>query len=88
MNELDGWISAVCDELGLTQALAADVVLDVARDVAHGVARPAAPLTTFLLGRAVEAGLALDDAAARISRLAASWVPPASVSESPPEPAP
>jgi hypothetical protein len=30
-----------------------DLVLDVARDVAHGVARTAAPLTTYLLGLAV-----------------------------------
>jgi Domain of unknown function (DUF6457) len=82
MNELDAWISAVCDELGLAPGLAPEVVLDVARDVAHGVARPAAPLTTFLVGRAVEAGLPLDEAAARISRLAASWPPAA------PEPAP
>lgn len=73
MTELDGWINAVNGELGLAPGLAADVVLDVARDVAHAVARPAAPLTAFLLGRAVEAGLPLDQAAARISRLAASW---------------
>ena len=78
MNELDGWISAVCAELGLDPELTAGVVLDVARDVAHGVARPAAPLTTFLLGRAVEAGVSLDEAAARISRLAAGWHPVAS----------
>ncbi|ARC58410.1 hypothetical protein AS850_15090 [Frondihabitans sp. 762G35] len=29
-----------------------DAVLDLARDAAHGVARPAAPLTTFLAGYA------------------------------------
>jgi hypothetical protein len=73
VSELDGWITAVCAELGLDPALAPDAVLDVARDVAHGVARPAAPLTTFLLGRAVEAGVPLDEATARISRLAAGW---------------
>lgn len=75
MSELDRWVSAVCAEFGLDPAVAADVVLDVARDVAHGVERPAAPLTTFLLGRAVEAGVPLTDAAARISRLAAGWRP-------------
>ena len=73
MGELDSWVSAVCDELGLDPGVAPDAVLDVARDVAHGVARPAAPLTTFLLGRAVEAGVPLDEAAERISRLASSW---------------
>ncbi len=76
MSDLDDWLSAVCAEFGLDPVVAADVILDVARDVAHGVERPAAPMTTFLLGRAVEAGASLDDAAARISRLAASWRPP------------
>ena len=73
MSELDSWVSAVCDELGLPPGVAPDAVLDVARDVAHGVARPAAPLTTFLLGRAVESGVPFDEAAERINRLAASW---------------
>jgi hypothetical protein len=51
-----------------------DLLLDVARDAAHGVARPAAPLTTFLVGYA--AGLrgggaaAVADAAATAQRLA------------------
>lgn len=77
MSDLDDWLSAVCAEFGLDPAVAADVVLDVARDVAHGVERPAAPLTTFLLGRVVETGVPLSDAATRISRLAANWRPPA-----------
>jgi hypothetical protein len=80
MSELDDWLSAVCAELGLDGAVATAmtaVVLDVARDAAHGVARPAAPLTTYLLGRAVESGIPLEDAAARISRLAAGWPTPA-----------
>ena len=76
MSDLDDWVAAVCAEFGLDPEVAADVILDVARDVAHGVERSAAPMTTFLLGRAVEAGASLDDAAARISRLAASWRPP------------
>ena len=76
MSDLDDWLSAVCAEFGLDPVVSSDVVLDVARDVAHGVERPAAPMTTFLLGRAVEAGASLDDAAARITRLAASWRPP------------
>jgi len=48
-------------------------VLDLTRDVAHGVARPAAPLTAYLVGMAVGRGLALPDAARRIAALAASW---------------
>jgi hypothetical protein len=73
MSELDSWVTAVCAELGLDPLTAPDAVLDVARDVAHGVNRPAAPVTTFLLGRAIESGVPLDSAVERITRLAANW---------------
>lgn len=48
------FVEQVVADLGLDVS-PADIrgpVLDLARDVAHGVARPAAPLTTFLLGLA------------------------------------
>ncbi len=73
MSELDSWVTAVCGELGIDPAAAPDAVLDVARDVAHGVERQAAPLTTFLLGRAVESGVPLAAAAERINRLVTNW---------------
>jgi hypothetical protein len=77
VSDLDSWLAAVGAELGLdaSTALPVDLVLGVARDAAHGVARPAAPLTTFLLGRAVQAGVPLEEAVERISRLAADWQP-------------
>jgi hypothetical protein len=75
-NLLDDWITELAAALGVDPAaLDRDLLLDVARDAAHGVARPAAPLTTFLVGLA--AGLrgggkeAVDDAAAIVQRLAA-----------------
>ena len=51
---LDAWLTELCEALGLPPELAAhrNLILDVARDAAHGVARPAAPLTTFLVGYA------------------------------------
>ncbi|MHC5906133.1 NTP transferase domain-containing protein [Streptomyces sp. S6] len=49
---LDEWISAVKDELGIDLDVDTTALLDLARDAAHGVARPAAPLTTFLVGYA------------------------------------
>ncbi|MEV0846123.1 NTP transferase domain-containing protein [Streptomyces sp. NPDC049954] len=49
---LDEWISAVKAELGIDLDVDLHVVLDLARDAAHGVDRPAAPLTTFLVGYA------------------------------------
>ncbi|MGP3980794.1 NTP transferase domain-containing protein [Streptomyces sp. KR80] len=51
-NVLDEWITAVKDELGIELDVDTKVLLDLARDAAHGVARPAAPLTTFLVGYA------------------------------------
>ncbi|HEY9373868.1 NTP transferase domain-containing protein, partial [Streptomyces sp.] len=51
-NVLDEWITAVKDELGIELDVDTGVLLDLARDAAHGVARPAAPLTTFLVGYA------------------------------------
>lgn len=47
---LDEWITAVKNELGIELDVDTGVLLDLARDAAHGVARPAAPLTTFLVG--------------------------------------
>lgn len=73
MSELDSWVTMVCGELGITLTSAPAEVLDVARDVAHGVNRPAAPMTTFLLGRAVESGVPVEEAAKRIRALAANW---------------
>ena len=74
MSTLEDWTEAVCTGLGIDQA-AADVtaVLDLTRDVAHGVARPAAPLTAYLVGVAVGRGMPLADAAGRASALAAAW---------------
>jgi hypothetical protein len=68
---LQEWIETVCKELGLDPAeVDRDLVLDLARDVAHGVARPAAPLTTYLLGLAVGRGAAAREAADKITAMA------------------
>lgn len=54
---LDDWVAEAADLLGIDPAdVPVATVLDLARRVAHGVARPAAPVTTFLLGLAVGAG--------------------------------
>lgn len=74
MNELDRWVEAACGELGLTPAdVDAKSVLDVARDVAHRVLRPGAPITAYLMGIAVGRGADPAEAAARISALALAW---------------
>jgi hypothetical protein len=71
---LDEWIKAACTELGIDPGdVHRDLILDVARDVAHGVARPAAPLTAYLMGLAVGGGIPVRDAAARITEMAEGW---------------
>ncbi|MFC5719687.1 NTP transferase domain-containing protein [Streptomyces gamaensis] len=49
---LDEWIATAKAELGIDLDVDTAALLDLARDAAHGVARPAAPLTTFLVGYA------------------------------------
>ena len=71
------WINAVSTELNLPADVNIDVILDVARVAAHGVERPAAPVTTFLLGLAVAGGMDVNEAAAKIQALAATWPAPA-----------
>lgn len=69
---LDEWISAVKDELGIDLDVDTGVLLDLARDAAHGVARPAAPLTTFLVGYAAARAGGDPEAVAEASRKAAA----------------
>ncbi|MFF3659690.1 NTP transferase domain-containing protein [Streptomyces olivochromogenes] len=71
-NVLDEWISAVKDELGIDLDVDTGALLDVARDAAHGVARPAAPLTTFLVGYAAAQAGGGPEAVAEASRKAAA----------------
>ncbi|MFI7213055.1 DUF6457 domain-containing protein [Micromonospora maritima] len=74
MTVLDDWVTAACAELDLDPAgVPVSSVLDVARDVAHQVLRPGAPVTAYLLGVAVGRGADPAEAAARLSALAGSW---------------
>lgn len=49
---LHDWIDELCDVLDVEVDLDEALILDVAREAAHNVERPAAPITTFLLGYA------------------------------------
>lgn len=69
---LDEWISAVKAELGVDLDVDTHLLLDVARDAAHGVARPAAPLTTFLVGYAAAQARGGPEAVAEAARKAAA----------------
>ncbi|MGH3447116.1 MAG: DUF6457 domain-containing protein [Nocardioidaceae bacterium] len=52
---LTSWSEQLCDALGIDVEVEIDAVLDLARDAAHQVERPAAPLTAFLVGYAAGA---------------------------------
>lgn len=67
---LGSWVDQVSEELGVPEPPDIAVILDVAKDAAHSVERPAAPVTTFLLGYAVAAGADVRLAADAIARLA------------------
>jgi hypothetical protein len=74
VTTLESWTAAICTEFGIDPA-AVDMrrILDLARDVAHQVDRPAAPVTAFLLGLAIGAGIPADDAMGRVLTLAGNW---------------
>jgi hypothetical protein len=65
---LEEWLAAVSNELGIGP-VDATAVLDLARDVAHGVARPAAPLTCLLIGLAATRAEDLDTIIERVRNL-------------------
>ncbi|GAA3480688.1 hypothetical protein GCM10018966_052190 [Streptomyces yanii] len=74
---LKEWTAAVKADLGVDLEVDRALLLALAGDAAHGVARPAAPLTTFLVGYAAgRAGGGPDAVAAaarRAGELAARW---------------
>lgn len=88
MNELDRWLDAVCPVLEIDRAIVQECsgpLLDMVRDTAHGVSRPAAPLTAFLVGLAAGAAGArsdggapathITDQLARVGDLVRDWEP-------------
>lgn len=78
MSTLEAWISAACAELGVSQSIVDErAILDLAREVAHQVDRPAAPVTAFLLGVVVGNGQQLGPAADRLLALTERWQNPA-----------
>jgi hypothetical protein len=62
MAELDDWMATTKDALDIADDVDARMVLELAREVAHAVERPAAPLTSYLLGVAVGRGADPDQA--------------------------
>lgn len=78
MNVLDDYLSRAAEALGVSDAWSPadrDPLLELTRDVAHGVARPAAPLAAYLAGVAVGRGLTPAEAAARLRALSGGTPP-------------
>lgn len=72
-DRLATWISRVVAELGVPAPKDIDVILDVAKDAAHSIERPAAPVTTYMLGYAVAQGADPDQVAETLARLARNF---------------
>ena len=78
MTTLEEWLAALAEELDCE--ISADLipgVLDLARDAAHAVQRPAAPLSAYVAGYAAGLAKADDRAQAEIVErgraFAAAW---------------
>lgn len=83
-SDLHRWVARLVEEFDVDpDAVDVEAVLDVAREAANGVARPAVPLTAYLVGYAVGARTGdratFEQVAARVTTLARDW--PASATE-------
>jgi hypothetical protein len=76
MSTVDDWVASARDALGLADDVDVTLLLDLAREAAHAVARPAAPITTYLLGLAVARGADAEHAAGVLTELAREWPAP------------
>jgi hypothetical protein len=73
-SAMDRWVLAVSEELGLTPNLGdTRLILDLTKEVAHNVDRPAAPVAAYLVGIAVGQGKPPTQAVKCIQDLAAGW---------------
>jgi hypothetical protein len=74
---LHDWIDELCDALEIDAEVDEGLVLDLARDVAHSVEKPAAPISTFLLGYAAAvhgaSPEAVEELSGRATALAERW---------------
>ncbi|MEV4345364.1 DUF6457 domain-containing protein [Actinoplanes sp. NPDC049596] len=74
MIDLDAWVRALGAELGVDPAeVPTGAVLNVAKDVAHNVVRPGAPVSAYLMGLAVGRGADPAEVAEKVRGLALGW---------------
>ncbi|WP_330461473.1 DUF6457 domain-containing protein [Streptomyces sp. NBC_00820] len=77
MSRMHEWIEAAKTELGIDLDVDVTELLDMTKVVAHEVARPAAPITSFLVGyaAALQGGgpAAVAQANEQVTKLAERW---------------
>lgn len=72
--ELDRWVTSLSSALDLAEGdVPVGLLLDLTREAAHGIVRPAGPLTTYLVGLAVAGGMPIEDAVAHARSAIATW---------------
>jgi hypothetical protein len=74
---LHDWMDELCDVLDIEVEVDEALILDLARDAAHNVERPAAPVSAYLLGYAAAASdgdpVEVERLASLASGLALRW---------------
>ncbi len=80
-SAIEQWAEGLASELDLDiEQLDVQALLDVARDAAHSVVRPAAPLATFLVGyaagRRAAAGNDIERECEIATQVALNWEKP------------
>lgn len=75
---IDDWVTELCEALDVpSDAVDVAALLDLARDAAHHVERPAAPITTYIVGLAAgrtdASAATVAELTARAARVARGW---------------
>ena len=82
---LHDWIDELCDALEIDTEVDEALILDLAKVAADNVVRPAAPITTYLVGYAAGRATAdeeeVESLAARAQALAEGWDRPSGATD-------
>ena len=74
-RDVESWSRELANALGIDSDVDVAAVLDLARIAAHAIARPAAPVTTFIAGYALARGIPLADVIAEVERRTSEETP-------------